>query len=677
MQFEIILTTDYDIEKVRDGITSLDVVIKRLYSEKESTLEEKVSPPEGLSIDDCRLMNENFNRQSTISNQQSKDVLLTPPMEQIVRVKIQELDNLMNLVGELVINRSAIVQIGEEIFQRIGDDSKDLKKALKGLLKEFGKLTNNLQQSIMKSRMAPIAQIFNNYPRLVRDLAKRNGKEIQLLIKGENTELDKKITEKINDPLVHLIRNACDHGIEKPEEREKEKKPRAGTVTLNAYQAGNQIIIEVEDDGRGIDTKVIRIKAIEKGLLREDDITLINDEILRIISEPGFTTVEQTTDVSGRGVGMDVVSTNVSKLGGSLSMKTEVNQGTKFTIKLPLTLAIIEVFLVKVNSETYAIPLLDVYRHERIERSQIKTVGSKEVIELVDEEEIIPLLRISEIFNLPVYDNVEPQAEASNPRIRTFEAEASEPIYIVVVETSRRKVGLVVDAIVGQQEIVIKALCECIGNVPGIAGATILGNGDIVLIVDVSSLVSPETRFLSENGFLKDGRMDEARQQFKILVFELNGQEYGIDVSYAKTIKPLTKITYVPKTPPCLLGVMNLHGRIIPVVDLYRRFDIEESHKAKMFVIVVVVDGKELGLLVDRASEVCDVAAHEILPPPSDAMSVEVDYIDGIIPGNTSSLREDVKLKSEKQRKMIILLNLEQIFRNPFSRRTGFCEFLR
>jgi chemotaxis protein histidine kinase CheA len=193
MQFEIILTTDYDIEKVRGDITSLDVVIKRLYIEKKS-------PP---------------------ASPEEKDVLLPLPMEQIVRVKIQELDSLMNLVGELVINRSAIAQIGEEIFKQMGDDSKDLKKALKGLLKELGKLTSSLQQSIMKSRMVPISQIFNNYPRLVRDLAKRNGKEIQLFTKGEGTELDKKITEEINDPLVHLIRNACDHGIEEPEEREK------------------------------------------------------------------------------------------------------------------------------------------------------------------------------------------------------------------------------------------------------------------------------------------------------------------------------------------------------------------------------------------------------------------------------------------------------------------------
>jgi chemotaxis protein histidine kinase CheA len=321
-----------------------------------------------------------------------------------------------------------------------------------------------------------------------------------------------------------------------------------------------------------------------------------------------------------------------------------------------------EVFLVRVKSETYAIPLLDVYRHERIERSQIKTVGSKEVLELVDEEEIIPLLRISEIFDLPEHKTEQTkQSRFSGP------AERSEPIYVVVVVSSGRKVGLVVDAIIGQQEIVIKPLCESIGKVPGIAGATILGNGDVVLIIDVSFLVLPETHFLSETRFLKengflirnwnDERLDESRKH-KILVFELNEQEYGIDVSYVKTINPLTKITHVPKTPPCLLGVMNLHGRIIPVVDLYRRFDIEESHKAKMFVIVVLVDGKEIGLLVDRASDVRNVAFDEILPPPPDAISVDVTYIDGIF-----------QLKSEKQRKMIILLNLEQIFRNPFPQR--------
>jgi two-component system chemotaxis sensor kinase CheA len=260
---------------------------------------------------------------------------------------------------------------------------------------------------------------------------------------------------------------------------------RLSVLTFSFYPlAFILLIIEVEDDGRGMDVEVVRTKAIEKGLLKEKEGPLTDDEILRIIIKPGFTTVEQATDVSGRGVGMDVVSTNVSKLGGSLNMKTEVDKGTKFTIRLPLTLAIMEVFLVRVKSETYAIPLLDVYRHERIERSQIKTVGGKEVLELIDEEEIIPLLKISEIFDLPEYETEQmKQSRFLGP------AERSEPIYVVVVVSSGHKVGLVVDAIERQQEIVIKSLGEYIGNVPGIAGATILGNGDVVLIIDVSSLV--------------------------------------------------------------------------------------------------------------------------------------------------------------------------------------------
>lgn len=400
---------------------------------------------------------------------------------QTIRVDIERLDLLLNLVGELVINRTRISDIAGTLERTLTDKNgaaaalnghaKDLVPLAKELADSsalLARTTNEIQESIMKVRMVPIGQVFDRFPRLVRDVAKARGKEVQLTISGAETDLDKTIVDEVGEPLMHLLRNCVDHGIEQPDEREKRGKPRHGTISLNAYHEGNQIIIEVSDDGHGIDLERVRARGIKQGLIGPDD-RLTDREIVELIFTPGFSTAEVISDVSGRGVGMDVVKKNITRLKGVFDVNTVPGAGTTFTIKLPLTLAIIQALLVRVADELYAIPLDSVIESQRIEMQDVRTVHGNEVITL--RGQVVPLLRISEFFEL---------GGQRDP----------DKVMIVIVGLQGRQVGLVVDSFQGEQEIVIKPLSDVVGRIPGISGATILGNGSISLIIDVHSLVS-------------------------------------------------------------------------------------------------------------------------------------------------------------------------------------------
>jgi len=399
---------------------------------------------------------------------------------QTIRVDIERLDLLLNLVGELVINRTRISDIASTLERALNDKSRAT--ALNGHAKELGPLakeladssallartTNEIQESIMKVRMVPIGQVFDRFPRLVRDVAKARGKEVQLQISGAETDLDKTIVDEVGEPLMHLLRNCVDHGIESPEERERRGKPRHGTIALNAYHEGNQIIIEVSDDGNGIDLERVRARGVKQGLISSDE-KLSDREIIELIFTPGFSTAEVISDVSGRGVGMDVVKKNITRLKGVFDVNTVPGSGTTFTIKLPLTLAIIQALLVRVAEELYAIPLDSVIESQRVEMQDVRTVHGNEVITL--RGQVVPLVRIADFFQL---------GGQRDP----------EKVMIVIVGLQGRQVGLVVDSFQGEQEIVIKPLSDVVGRIPGISGATILGNGSISLIIDVHSLVS-------------------------------------------------------------------------------------------------------------------------------------------------------------------------------------------
>jgi len=393
---------------------------------------------------------------------------------QTIRVDIERLDLLLNLVGELVINRTRISDIATTLGRELGTNGHahnglgTLAKDLAESSALLARTTNEIQESIMKVRMVPIGQVFDRFPRMVRDLAKARGKEIHLEIAGAETDLDKTIVDEVGEPLMHLIRNCVDHGIEPPDVREARGKPRHGTVKLNAYHEGNQVIIEVSDDGGGIDLQRVREKAVRIGTIGEND-RLTDREIIELIFTPGFSTASQITDVSGRGVGMDVVKKNILRLKGVFDVDSVQGEGTRFTMKLPLTLAIIQALLVRVADELYSIPLDAVIESQRIDAGDVRTVHGGEVITL--RGQVVPLIRIAEFFRLDA------------PR-------DPEKVMIVIVGLQGRQVGLVVDSFQGEQEIVIKPLSDVIGRIAGISGATILGNGSISLIIDVHSLVA-------------------------------------------------------------------------------------------------------------------------------------------------------------------------------------------
>ncbi|SIS74430.1 CheA signal transduction histidine kinase [Thalassolituus maritimus] len=378
-----------------------------------------------------------------------------------IRVSIDKVDSLINMVGELVITQSMLGQLGQDF------DLSRLAKLQEGL-SQLEQNTRELQESVMKIRMMPISFAFSRFPRLVRDLGGQLGKKVVLETIGEQTELDKTVMEKINDPLVHLVRNSMDHGLETTEQRIAAGKCEEGTITLNAYHQGGNIVIEVADDGAGLNEDRILKKAIEKGLVPENN-SLTPEEIHNLIFLPGFSTAEAVSDISGRGVGMDVVRRNIQALNGSIEVKSQRNVGSTFIIRLPLTLAILDGQLVKVCEETYIFPLVSIVESIQIHRSSLNHVtGSQYVMQLRDE--YIPIVRLDKIFGL------------------RDEKDVVDEMMLVVVEGDNEKIGIVVDDLLGQQQVVIKSLEQNYQKVSGISGATILGDGTVALIIDISSI---------------------------------------------------------------------------------------------------------------------------------------------------------------------------------------------
>jgi two-component system chemotaxis sensor kinase CheA len=391
------------------------------------------------------------------------------PVLKTVKVSIDKLDQLLNNVGELVIANSGFYRLYEEIRKTSTD--KSLANEFKSRMEQMSRIAKDLQAGIMKTRMVPIGQVFTRFNRLVRDLAKEHNKKIELVIKGEDTELDKKVIDAIGEPLMHLLRNAIDHGIESADDRKKRGKPEVAHVTLNAYQGGNQIFVEVSDDGRGLDVELIRKKVIEKNLATFEALAnMDSNDIFSFIFVPGFSTAEKITDISGRGVGMNVVKEIVSELNGNVSIETEFGMGTRFVMAFPLTLAIIPAIMTRVKREMYAIPLSDVNETIKISQSDITTIEGHEVINL--RGEILSLLRLS-LF-------VGTKSALKN----------EDKIPVVIVAYGNRKIGLMVDSLEGKLEIVIKSLEQNYKTVPGLAGASILGDGSICLILDVAAMIN-------------------------------------------------------------------------------------------------------------------------------------------------------------------------------------------
>jgi len=437
-EFKVIISTKEDINKLEDAAKKVSEISKvevktHIGGKAKIKIEEKTCNTEGSK--------------TSIKSVQS------------VRVSIERLDSLMNLVGELIINKIRLMQLAS-VYKL---------DALEETLASLNRLTNDLQEEIMASRMVPIEQIFNRFPRMVRDLTKKEGKEIDLILEGGDIELDRTVLDEIGDPLVHILRNCVDHGIESPEVRKQNSKNPKGIIKLTAKREKNHVVIEVVDDGKGMDPQKFREAAVKKGLMTQEDAAKLSDiDAINLSFMPGFSTAEKVTEVSGRGVGMDVVRTKIGGMGGSIKLDSVVGKGTNIKLKLPLTVAIIHSLMVKVGKEIYAIPITNVIRDLSIKKNEIKTIKGEEVILI--RGEVLPIVRLHKLFGV--------------------KTNGCEELLVVVVERAGNNVGLVVDQVIGQQEVIIKNLDNNIlKGVKGFAGATILGDGNVALILDVVTLL--------------------------------------------------------------------------------------------------------------------------------------------------------------------------------------------
>lgn len=470
-EFSVIFVTEHPLEKIREVVLSIAEIetvtgtacvsseqreISKVAASDETTTMSPTTSLEGTRTEVITGVPQETVREAKVEAAQAKG-----KGRALLRVDAEKLDSLLNLVGELVINKTRLQQIG------LSNQLQELSEAIE----QMDRVTTDLQGVVMKLRMVPVGQVFNRFPRMVRDLTHSLGKEVNLIIQGEETELDRTVIDEIGDPLVHLLRNSIDHGIEKPADRIAAGKNPTGEIRLIARHEGNNVLLMVSDDGKGLNAEVIKKKALEKGLVSKAELEAMDaSEVMKLVFLPGFSTAETVTDVSGRGVGMDAVRNKIEALGGALELDSTAGQGTRVRIRLPLTLAIIQALLVQVQAETYAIPLGSIDSTINIVPADIRTIQQQEVILL--RGQIIPLVRLAKSLGIE---------EAT-------EFEAGQELYVVIVQSGDHRIGLLVDSLVGQQEIVIKSLGKILTGIRQIAGATILGDGQVVLILDVNAL---------------------------------------------------------------------------------------------------------------------------------------------------------------------------------------------
>lgn len=453
-EFTVVFVTKETGQKVEETILSVSEIERVSIKAYESTAVVKVEEEKSDDKQEQKTQNMSPEHQNT---QNSKQQL----SNKTVRVNIDRLDTLMNLVSELIIVKTQLegLEVGASEVESNYNDS----------VEYLERITTSLHDAVMKVRMVPVETVFNRFPRMIRDISRKLGKEVELVMSGEETELDRTVIDEIGDPLIHLLRNAADHGLETTEERINLGKPRKGTIKLQAYQDGNSVMIVVEDDGKGINVNKVKNKAIEKGsITKEEAATMTEKEIIELLFRPSFSTAEKISDLSGRGVGLDVVKSKITALGGHVEVETEWGKGSKFIVRLPLTLAIIQALMINVADDKYAIPLSNIQNIEDVYKKDIKLVQNQEVI--VVRDEIIPIIRIRDVLGLP-------------------EEEDKDMMMGVIVKKGEKQVGFIVDSLIGQQEIVIKSLGKYLSGIDIIAGATILGNGEVALILDVNSLI--------------------------------------------------------------------------------------------------------------------------------------------------------------------------------------------
>ncbi len=459
------------LTKVALNVSEIDeVVCEQLFYEDiaGTTLETENELTTSLETSTTQIEETVNKKQTPATGTNKNQVAAKPVTNRTVRVDIEKLDTLMNQVSELIIAKNSLVSITGQEGQ--GNQNQTFHEQIEYL----ERITTSLHESVMKARMVPIESVVNKFPRMIRDLSKKLDKKMELYMTGEETELDRTVVDQIGDPLQHLLRNSADHGLESAEIRRKRGKPEVGSIYLNAYQEGNNVVIEVRDDGNGIDIDVVRAKAIERGIVSEEQAeSLTKQEIIDFLFLPSFSMAKTVSDVSGRGVGLDVVKSNIEALGGDVEVITTLNEGSKFTVRLPLTLAIIQALMVEIEEEKYAIALGSIQNIEDIEVSEIKFVQAKEVI--IIRGNVIPLIRLDKVLDIQ--------------RAENHEQKKDDNLTVVIVRKGENFAGLVVDRLMGQQEIVIKSIGNYINNNKIISGSTILGDGEVALILDANTLI--------------------------------------------------------------------------------------------------------------------------------------------------------------------------------------------
>lgn len=455
--FSMLIISEKSLEEIKKIISNVSEI-------KEVVIENYEIPSDANVVSSVQKEEKEPEKEESKKKKAAPAKAAKPVANRSVRVDIEKLDVLMNLVSELIIAKNGLVSVSNQ------EDGKTSMQSFNEQIEYLERITTNLHESVMKVRMVPIESVVNRFPRMIRDLSKKLGKEMELIMTGEDTELDRTVIDEIGDPLMHMLRNSADHGLEPTIERLKLGKPQVGTIQLNAYQDGNNVTIEVIDDGAGIDVEKVKASAVKKGTITEEQAEMMTEkEAIDLLFRPAFSTSEKITDVSGRGVGLDVVKNKIEGLGGDVEVSTKLGEGTKFTVRLPLTLAIIQALMVEVRQEKYAIPLNSIVTIEDVSIDDIKYVQQKEVINL--RGMVIPLVRLDEVLDCPQQE------------------EEQENLIVVIVKKGDKQTGLVIDNLLGQQEIVIKPLGKYINIHRMISGATILGDGEVALIIDSNALV--------------------------------------------------------------------------------------------------------------------------------------------------------------------------------------------
>ncbi|OCS92511.1 chemotaxis protein CheW [Caryophanon latum] len=601
-----------------DERQSLDGVLNQLTEIKACTvqqLSEKVS--------------ESVKQPEAIEPADKVEKVLPPKLKvpATVRVDVDKLELLMNLVGELVIDQTRLVDVRGRFAQKNIHNEVEF-EMLDDVTNHLNRVVSELQEGMMKTRMMPIEQLFNRFPRMVRDTANTAHKEIDFIIEGKETDLDRTLIEEIGDPIIHLLRNSIDHGIELPEERLAQRKPRKGRVVLRAAHEENHVVITITDDGKGIDVDKVKQSSVNRGLLTAEAAERLSEkEALFLIFSSGVSTAQKVTELSGRGVGMDIVKSHIEKLNGIIDIESTPGQGTVFTIQLPLTLAIIRSLLVKFADRTFAIPLANVIEIVRLNQDEIQEIQHKEVG--VIRGSILPLIRMDEVLHVR-------QPEERVHRKREF---------VIVVGVADKRIGLIAERMIGNQEIVIKSLGSYIGTPKHISGATIMGDGSVALILDVASVIKEQGAQTIESHAIE--RAQQIVEDNELVTFMCKDEAYGIDIQYVKDIIAVKKLTSVANASNELLGILQLRGNMMSVFDLRALLHVTATPQTKKSRIIIIdYNGVEFGLLVDEVAQVLKLGDVQIEEVQHSARTTQTNIIQGV---------------TQLQQRAIFILALEKI----------------